>query len=167
MVREHNILELPFTVPSIIGAAAGGVATIPMSLFMLAAHKFLPTWQRDALPPEKITGEIAERANLTLTKQQLLGGSLTSHIGYGSSMGTLYMTFAHKWALPPVVKGSLFGLGVWTVSYLGWLPIARFEEAGTNETQQRNMLMIIAHLIWGSVTGIVVDQLEHQLRQKN
>ncbi|GER87739.1 membrane protein [Dictyobacter vulcani] len=167
MAHEQRALPaLPFTFPSIVGAAAGGIATIPMSLFMLAAHKFLPDWQKDALPPEKVTGEVAERANIDLNKPALLGTTLTAHLGYGASMGSLYITFASKLKLPPLLKGSLFGVGVWAASYMGWLPAGKFLAAGTNETQERNMLMIIAHLIWGGVTGVVADQLEKQLGTK-
>jgi putative membrane protein len=148
-------------IPSIIGAVAGGIATVPMTLFMLMAHRVLPAWQQDALPPEKITGEMAERADVHLQKQQLLGASLVSHLGYGASMGSLYMLFSSKLKFSPLLKGSLFGLIVWSVSYLGWLPAGRFAASGPNETKQRNALMIVAHLIWGSVTGMVAAQISH------
>ncbi|GCE18648.1 DUF1440 domain-containing protein [Dictyobacter kobayashii] len=167
MIDELKIPAPNFTLPSLIGAVAGGIATIPMTFFMLAAHKALPTWQKDALPPEKITAEIAARADVSIDKPQLLGSSLAAHLGYGATMGSLYMTFTRKWAFPPLLKGSLFGLGIWVGSYMGWLPAANFAAAGTNETQQRNILMIIAHLIWGGVTGLLADQLENQLGEKN
>ncbi|GLV58033.1 membrane protein [Dictyobacter sp. S3.2.2.5] len=167
MARELTVPAPKFTIPSLIGAAAGGAATIPMTLFMLAMHKVLPRWQKDALPPEKITAEITERANVSVDKPQLLGGTLMAHLGYGASMGSLYMTFTRKWTLPPVLKGALFGLGVWAGSYMGWLPAANFAAAGTNEPGQRNILMIIAHLIWGGVTGVLADQLLRQLVGEN
>ncbi|GCE26379.1 membrane protein [Dictyobacter alpinus] len=164
MAHEQGPLPVPsFTFPSIIGAVAGGIATIPMTIFMLAAHRFLPAWQKDALPPEKITGEVADRTNMDLNKPELLGATLTAHLGYGASMGSLYSTFAGKLKLPPLLKGSLFGLGVWAASYMGWLPAGKFLAAGTNETSERNSLMIIAHLIWGGVTGVVADLLAKQL----
>ncbi|GCF10726.1 DUF1440 domain-containing protein [Dictyobacter arantiisoli] len=162
MAQSNSGPALSFTISSLIGAAAGGFATIPMTIFMLSAHKFLPNWQKDALPPEKITGEMTQRADITLPKTQLLGASLVSHLGYGASMGSLYMTFASQWKISPLLKGSLFGLAIWGGSYLGWLPAAKFEAAGTNEPSQRNLLMIIAHLIWGSVTATVADRLIHQ-----
>lgn len=54
MAHELTVPAPAFTLPSVIGAAAGGAATIPMALFMLAMHKFLPRWQKETLPPEKI-----------------------------------------------------------------------------------------------------------------
>lgn len=163
MARELTVPAPTFTLPSLIGAAAGGVATIPMTLFMLAMHKILPHWQKGALPPEKITAEMAERASVSVDKPQLLGSSLAAHLGYGATMGSLYMNITRKWAVHPLLKGCLFGLGIWAGSYMGWLPAAKFAAAGTNETKERNILMIIAHLIWGGVTGVVTDQLLHQL----
>jgi len=166
MPQAHTIAQ-SFIIPSLIGAVAGGIGTIHMTLFMLIAHKALPNWQQSALPPEKITDELAKRADIHLQKPQLLATSLTSHFGYGASMGSLYMTFVSKLKFSPLIKGSLWGLVIWGGSYLGWLPAGRFAAAGPNETQQRNALMIIAHLIWGSATGIVADQLNHQLNNSN
>lgn len=148
---------------SLLGAGAGSVGTIPMTLFMFAAHQLLPGWQKYALPPEKITEEAAERADIELDKPQLLGASLVAHLGYGASMGSLYNMFARKVEVPAVVKGGVFGVVVWAASYLGWLPAANFSEAASEEPMKRNMLMIGAHIIWGMTTAVVIDQVERRL----
>ena len=75
-------------------------------------------------------------------------------------MGSMYSTFTRKIQLPAALKGALFGLVVWGVSYLGWMPAAKFPTAASEEPARRNLLMIVAHLIWGAVTGMVVDLLE-------
>jgi uncharacterized membrane protein YagU involved in acid resistance len=134
-----------------------------MTLFMLGAHRLLPGWQKYALPPEKITQEAAERADIELDKPQLLGASLVAHLGYGASMGSLYNTFARKVEVSAVVKGAVFGIVVWGASYLGWLPAASFSEAASEEPMKRNLLMIGAHIIWGMTTAVVVDQVERRL----
>ncbi len=152
-----------FGLESLVGAGAGSVGTVPMTLFMLGAHRLLPGWQKYALPPEKITEEAAERADIDLDKPQLLGASLVAHLGYGASMGSLYNTFAKKVELPAVVKGGVFGVVVWGASYLGWLPIASFSVAAPEEPMKRNALMIGAHIIWGVTTAVVVDQIERRL----
>lgn len=145
------------------GTIAGLVGTIPMSIFMLVMHRILPAWQRYALPPKEITKEMAERADIRqyMDKQQLLGASLVSHFGYGATMGTLYAALTRRIALPPVFKGIMFGLVIWAFSYLGWLPLAGFSEAATEEPMRRNVLMVVAHIIWGSATGLVSDVLQH------
>jgi hypothetical protein len=152
-----------FGMESMVGAAAGSVGTVPMTLFMFAAHQWLPGWQQYALPPEKITQEAAERADVKLNKPQLLGASLTAHLGYGASMGSLYNMFARSVALPTVVKGGMFGVLVWGASYLGWLPAASFSVAAPEEPLKRNIFMIGAHIIWGVTTAVVIDQVERHL----
>ncbi len=152
-----------FGLESLAGAGAGSIGTVPMTLFMLGAHRLLPGWQKYALPPEKLTEEVAERANIELDKPQLLGASLVAHLGYGASMGSLYNMFARRVETPAVVKGAVFGVAVWAASYLGWLPAANFSEAASEEPMKRNMLMIGAHIIWGVTTAVMIDQIERRL----
>jgi putative membrane protein len=146
------------------GAIAGAIATVPMTLFMMGAHRLLPQWQKSALPPEQITQETAERAGIGehMDKPRLLQATLAAHLGYGASMGAAYATVTRKLPGPPLIKGALFGILVWAGSYLGWLPLGRFEEAAPNETKQRNSMMIAAHIIWGAVTGLITSMLEEK-----
>ena len=60
-----------------LGAIAGFLGTIPMTIFMLAMHRFLPKWQRYALPPQKITEELADRADLENCTTLSAGASLS------------------------------------------------------------------------------------------
>lgn len=161
MEQNRNILD---TASSLFGAGAiaGAIATIPMTLFMLAMQRLLPNWQKYALPPERITDQIAKRLGLKkhMDKQERVGVSLMSHFGYGASMGSFYSSLANRIPLPAVLKGMLFGLLVWAGSYLGWLPAMNMPSSAPNEPPRRNLLMIGAHLIWGATTGLVTDFLE-------
>ncbi len=144
-----------------LGAIAGFLGTIPMTIFMLAMHRFLPKWQRYALPPQKITEELADRADLEkhMNKPQILGATLVSHFGYGSAMGVLYYFVGRSFSLPPLLKGALFGLIVWSASYLGLLPALSISPSADEEPARRNILMIAAHIVWGSTTGMVANIL--------
>jgi uncharacterized membrane protein YagU involved in acid resistance len=135
------------------GAFAGAVATIPMTIFMFATQRFLPRGQRYDLPPEIITKELAQRARIRqhMNKAQILGATLVSHIGYGAVMGAVYSSMGRRKLAP--VSGGLFGLLVWGVSYLGLLPMLGMSELGQREPGRRNLMMIVAHLIWGSSLG--------------
>ena len=55
--------------------------------------------------------------------------------------------------------GAGFGLLVWTVSYLGLMPALDLHPPATRDTARRNLLMIVAHLVWGATAGVVVDAL--------
>ena len=163
MAQEPTSPVIPFTLPALIGALSGGLATIPMTIFMFAVNKALPRTQQDALPPEKITRDVVERADVHMNKIELLSSTLTAHLGYGSSMGSLYSTFTRRIPFPPLLKGAAFGILVWFSSYIGWLPAGRFSAAAPNESAPRNLLIIGAHIIWGATTGILVDQIEQAL----
>jgi putative membrane protein len=154
--------RIRFPIP---GTIAGFVATIPMTLVLLIIHRLLPGWQRYALPPEEVTKELAERSDIRkhLDKPGLVGSSVITHFGYGAAMGAIYSTLTRQIALPPVLKGTLFGLVIWATSYLGWMPLANISVAAPEEPIRRNMMMIIAHIVWGSVTGLISDRLERSM----
>lgn len=147
-------------------ALAGFIATIPMTFFMLATQRFLPRGQRYELPPELITRELAQRARIKVhqrkkrqRKKQILAGTLFSHFAYGTAVGVLYRPLARRKVLPAPVKGTLFGLLVWLVSYLGLLPLLRLSASAPEEPLRRNLMMVAAHALWGSTLGSVAAVL--------
>ena len=145
-----------------IGSVAGIIATIPMTLFMLLMQQLLPKWQKYALPPERITTELAKRAEVGkfMNKPQQVGIALITHFGYGSNMGMFYAPLSRRVHLPPALKGAIFGMLVWVGSYFGIAPTMKLSDAAPNQPLQRNIMMIGAHLIWGTTLGITGDLLE-------
>jgi len=165
MEREQlveNTLVQHYGLPFVEGSLAGLIATVPMTLFMLAVQYLLPQWQQYALPPERFTDKIAKRIGLRkhMDKPQLLVASFVSHLGFGVAMGAIYGPLTRIVPLPSVLKGTVFGLVVWLAVYLGWLPAIGMSEAATKQPIQRNTLMIVAHLVWGAGTGGVMTLLE-------
>lgn len=158
--------------PLVEGSLAGLIATVPMTLFMLAVQRLLPQWQQYALPPENFTAKIASRVGLKkhMNKPQLLTASFASHLGFGAAMGTIYGPLAKLLPFPPIVKGIVFGSGVWLAVYRGWLPAIGMSEAATKQPAQRNMLMIGAHLVWGATMGAgtsLLARVFHHFMQSN
>ena len=49
--------------------------------------------------------------------------------------------------------GMLFGLGVWTSSYLGWLPATGVRHSPRRDPPARTKLLIASHLVWGAAAG--------------
>jgi putative membrane protein len=144
------------------GITAGFIATIPMTIFMLSTQRFLPNGQRYDLPPEIITKELAERANVKqhMNKAQILAATTASHFGYGAAMGLLYSLLGRRLPLTSSLKGTLFGLIVWSASYQALLPLLGFSESSQGETRQRNLMTIAAHVVWGACTGVVTEVLK-------
>jgi hypothetical protein len=68
------------------GAAAGFVATAPMSISMLVGWTLLPRSEKYHLPPRLITEEITERIGLEdhMKEEQLVALTISSHFGYGA-----------------------------------------------------------------------------------
>lgn len=140
------------------GAAAGFIATAPMSLCMVIGWNLLPGREKYHLPPRLITQEITERVGLEgqMSERGLVGLTIVSHFGYGAAFGALYAWLEERLRMPSAGKGAMAGLAVWMGSYLGWLPALGILSSAIRHPWRRNLLMIVAHLVWGGTLGEVV-----------
>jgi uncharacterized membrane protein YagU involved in acid resistance len=146
------------------GALAGCIATAPMTAAMELMFRLLPRHEQYPLPPSEITNELTDQAGVRkdLDRQKYMGLTLFNHFAYGTGAGAVYGSVAKYVPGAPVLKGISFGLGVWTVSYLGLLPALGIMRPATEHPSRRNLLMILAHVVWGSVTGAVTARLAQQ-----
>lgn len=158
----------PFASPSepsirkfLVGAIAGFIATAPMSISMLIGWRLLPRREQYHLPPRLITEEITEQVGLEehLGEKGLIGLTIASHFGYGALFGAIYTFFEQRIHLPSNLKGTLYGVAIWIGSYLGWLPAMGILTPATQHPWRRNLLMIIAHVIWGVTLSETVRKL--------
>jgi len=146
------------------GSLAGALATAPMTVAMSVVHRALPERERYPLPPKEITEELTEEVGVRggLEEPELNALTMLAHFGYGAAAGGLYALV--RGALPgsPPAKGVFFGLGVWTGSYLGLLPLARILSPATEHPPRRNALMIAAHVVWGGGLGLLEGRLRRE-----
>ena len=152
------------------GSVAGLVATVPMTAVMTRLHAKLPQHEKEPLPPRKITEEMTSVAGIDddLSEQEMTGLTILNHFGYGAGVGALYAALPDvPGPLPNAVRGVVFGLGVWTVSYLGWLPARGSRAAAEKETPRRNGLMIAAHVVWGASLGMLVGAMVDDSRSRS
>lgn len=148
------------------GAVAGLLATAPMSAVMLSWHRKLPWWQQGPLPPDRLTTRVLDSIGLKkLDEKGHQPLTWISHFGYGAASGSFYPIMG-RLPLSPLVKGMLYGLIVWTGSYLGWIPAAGLLEPATEHPKQRNLLMIVAHLVWGATTAALFDLWNREPRSE-
>lgn len=161
MTQRQNHHEVQPERTLLKGTLSGFVATLPMTIFMLATQRFLPKRQQYELPPEIITKELARRAHLRhhLNKQLILSATTVSHFGYGAVMGAAFGPLQKRVPLPAVAQGILFGLVVWIASYLGLLPLLGISVSGQREPMRRNLMMIAAHVVWGASMGAMASLL--------
>lgn len=143
------------------GALAGLIATAPMTVVMEVWHRFLPGWQQGPLPPSEITEEVEEETlQHRLLPKEHLALTMVNHFLYGAACGAIYAPFGRLRSVPGPIGGMVFGVLVWVVSYLGWLPALGIMRPATEHPAQRNALMIGAHLVWGATAGLIIDRLE-------
>jgi uncharacterized membrane protein YagU involved in acid resistance len=147
------------------GAAAGWLATLPMTLFMELAWRLLPAREKYPLPPRIITNKLrrqwASKRPFRQTGEMAL--TLLLHFLFGAFTGGIYGIVEDrtptKGYANSIAKGVVAGLIVWSGSYLGWVPAARIMPPATEQPWRRNLLMIAAHIVWGAVLGLVTTKL--------
>ena len=142
------------------GAMAGAAATLPMTLAMVAGHRMLPRQDQHPLPPRQITMRLAQQTGLAdhLNEDQRKAVTLLGHFGYGAACGALFAAMRSREQHSMVVNATAFGVGVWTASYLGWLPATGLLSPAKQHPWRRNVLMLGAHVIWGSVIGALLTR---------
>ena len=145
---------------SVAGAVAGFLATFPMTVTMKGIHRTLPAFRRHSIPPRKITMRILRKLQVGpfYGNKKRTALTMASHFGYGAAGGAAYGTFSRGIPLPPVVKGTIFGLAVWAGSYFGWLPAAKILRPDS-EHWTRHAMMAAAHVVWGSAVGIAYERI--------
>jgi hypothetical protein len=143
------------------GAIAGFAATVPMTWAMNRMFRRLPEKDRYPLPPRLITERVAESVGIasSITESRMKTASLASHYAYGAVTGVACGPLLRLVGGSPVAVGIGYGLGVWAVSYLGWIPAAGILRPATVHPRERVALMLAAHVVWGGATGYLTAQL--------
>jgi putative membrane protein len=132
-----------------------------MSLSMLIGWLLLPGREKYHLPPRLITEEIAERVGLEkhMNESQLVAATVASHFAYGALFGALYALYEGRLSIPSGLKGAFVGVAVWVGSHLGWLPAMNTLAPATRHPWRRNLMMILAHIVWGVSLGEMTRKL--------
>ncbi|MDP8976631.1 MAG: DUF1440 domain-containing protein [Actinomycetota bacterium] len=137
------------------GAAAGLVATLPMSAVMFAVQRLGPVGELD---PEIITETGLEAAGLEASEptQNLL--SSVAHLGFGAGVGALYGLLRPRLRGAPLLTGPLYGLAVCGASYQGWIPAMGIAPPLSKRGPARRWMQVLSHLVYGGVLGRLTDK---------
>jgi uncharacterized membrane protein YagU involved in acid resistance len=144
------------------GSLAGLAATVPMTAAMVALHKQLPRHEQYPLPPREVTVQVAEKAGVVddlETEAEVRQATWAAHFAFGAAAGALYGPLARHMPGGRVAGGVLFGLAVWSGSYVGWLPALGIRRSATRQPPRREGLMIAAHIVWGAALGLLTSKL--------
>ena len=155
----------------VCGSVAGIAATVPMTVVMELLRRALPPAGRDPLPPRRVAVGLARKLGFAghMDRAEREGLTWASHFGYGAGTGAGYGAIdpALRKALPhPAASGAAYGLGVWLLSYFGWLPAAGITSPQFRHPVRRNTTLVLSHLVWGVTTGLLTARMA-QLRQRN
>jgi uncharacterized membrane protein YagU involved in acid resistance len=139
----------------------GLISTTAMTILMELLYTRLPRDEQYPLPPEEIA-TVAEVKILgkPLDAPQHITMTLTSHFGYGIGLAGVFSIVADHLPFPPLFNGIFYGLAVWAVSYMGWLPAFKVLRPATEFPSARNRLMIFSHAIWGAILGTLTSKSE-------
>jgi hypothetical protein len=141
----------------ILGAAAGTAATVPMTVFWEAMHNRLPGEPPRPLPPREVVEALAVKAGVSrqLSERDIEWLAVAAHFGYGAFTGALFGLVAPAGGRA-IGAGMLFGVGVWTASYLGWLPAAGVRHSPRYDLPARTALILSSHVLWGAAAGLLL-----------
>lgn len=138
------------------GIAGGVVGTLAMSAVMLLGQRAGLMGEQ---PPEKIAARVLDAAGQEggdpAPRKAL---AALTHLGFGTATGALF-GFLHRHlrlGIPAELHGAIFALGVWAVSYKGWLPALGIMPPPEHDRPGRPIIMILAHVVYGAVLGRVV-----------
>lgn len=142
-----------------LGAAAGIGATLGMSIVMLASRRM---GMSPELPPARIADESVEmvRHRPANPGEERVVASI-AHFGFGALAGALYALLASGIRSGPLAAalGTLFGTGLWLVSYQGWIPALGILPPASRDDPGRVGTMLVAHWLYGAALGVCTHRM--------
>lgn len=147
------------------GAAAGAIATVPMSAAMLIARE---AGQMGRYPPEIIADKALHTAGAQPSGTEKDATALFAHFAFGAAAGALFGLMYHRANASgtPLVAGIGYGLAVYATSYAGWIPAADIMPSPTHDRPGRQPSMATAHVVFGAALAALVPMLVPQVPQR-
>lgn len=136
----------------LVGSIAGIVGTAAMSAAMRRLFRTLPPDEQYPLPPREIT----ERMLPPLPERGRRDATLASHFAFGAAAGGLV---AASGADRSNMRGVGAALAIWIGSYMGWVPGFGLLRPMSRHPLGRNLLMLAAHIVWGTITAATVREM--------
>ena len=136
------------------GTAAGSVATVAMSAVMVAGDRAGLMGEQ---PPTAVATSALAGAGIDRPSARASVLAPAAHLGFGAGAGVIF-SFVRR-LLPPLpgwLVGVVYGLGVWAVSYKGWIPALGILPPPERDRPGRPAVMVAAHVVYGLVLGSLV-----------
>jgi uncharacterized membrane protein YagU involved in acid resistance len=159
MAQQHDMLR---------GAAAGFAATVPMTVVMEAVRAALPREQDRRMPPREVVDRTVEKTadvtgeDVELDREDRLALTTFVHFAFGTTAGAVYGAVVGS-RRSSIFTGIAYGLAVWALAYGVGLPSLGLHPAATEDTKDRNEVLIASHAVWGAVLGSLTGK-NHEWR---
>lgn len=142
------------------GSAGGALATVAMSGWMLAGQVVTAHGEQ---PPKRLLRGFAHRAGMPTNRRGVVTvlATAVAHLGFGSGCGAVYGAVVSR---SSAYRGVAFGLGVWAISYAGWIPALDLLPPPHKDRPGRAWTIFTAHVVYGGALGAVLagyDKAQH------
>lgn len=108
------------------------------------------------MPPERLTAKALNWAGVRRSREEQDLLASAAHLGFGAAAGALFGVLRPLVRpLPAPLAGTLFGAGVWFVSYRGWIPALGLLPPPERDRPARPQSMLLAHLVYGAALGLL------------
>ncbi|WP_181871127.1 DUF6789 family protein [Sphaerisporangium album] len=143
------------------GGVGGLLATAAMSAVMLAADRAGLMGEH---PPKRIV-RAALPGHKHLPKPGERPLAVISHFAYGGFCGAVFAAATGR-REPRVPLGVMYGLGIWVVSYQGWVPSAGILPPAHRDRPGRQLTMMAAHVVYGATLVLAYNALRRRERSR-
>lgn len=138
------------------GLIATGVMTIHM--YIAKALGLLGT-----PPPKRITTNMQRRLGVPVHREPETAVNVAwvaAHVGYGVGSGVLFGLLRRFVPGPGWLVGPGYGSALWAISYLKIMPSLGLFPHPSKDSRSRTVVMISAHLVYGSVLAFAWQWLQ-------
>ena len=135
-------------------AASGAIATAAMSVVMIAGDRVGLLGEP---PPTTVSRAALREAGVSHPSDAAGRIAPLAHLWFGAQGGVAFGVIRRLVpGVPGGILGALFGLGVYGVSYKGWIPALGILPPPEDDRPGRPTVMIAAHVVYGLVLGWLI-----------
>lgn len=135
---------------AVLGAGWGVVATLAMSVLMIAGFA-----TGIAPMPKPIPQALVVQTLGSVPKPALMGLAVLAHLAYGASAGAVLAVALRR---VTVARAIGYGVMLWALMGLAWLPYLGWGLFGTGITAKIAAATLLLHLVYGTTLGLLLDR---------
>ncbi len=111
----------------------------------------------DPPSPEAVVSGALEKVDLDSTIRTPARTALVAvlHPFYGAAVGAVFELVMSRRGEPSAIRGGVYGLAVWALGYLGWLPGFGILPSPSRQGAGRHVVNVSSHLVYGCVLGVL------------